>query len=116
MHWSVEVRENTTYDVQLTLSARFLSREQHSPDSSRGREYPPAFVSVLWVDDQTETEGLVVTSAPLVMLPLPDFSMPFNVLTLGTTALAFFIGSLVNAVFAQHPSIAVTRNPNGKIA
>jgi hypothetical protein len=116
LHWSVEVRENTTYDVQLTLSARFLSREQHSPDSSRGREYPPAFVAVLWVDNHTETEGLVVTSAPLVMLPLPDFSMPFNVLTLGTTALAFFIGSLVNAVFAQHPSIAAIRNPKGKIA
>lgn len=38
------------------------------------------------------TEGL------LVDVPLPDFSMPFNVITLCSTLVAFFFGSMLNVV------------------
>lgn len=38
------------------------------------------------------TEGL------LVDVPLPDFSMPFNVITLVSTLIAFFFGSMLNVV------------------
>merc|ERR1712118_564247 len=34
------------------------------------------------------TEGLIV------LVPMPDFSMPFNVVALSSTALTFFFGSL----------------------
>jgi hypothetical protein len=38
------------------------------------------------------TEGL------LIDVPLPDFSMPFNVITLCSTLVAFFFGSMLNVV------------------
>ena len=32
------------------------------------------------------------------MLPLPDFSMPYNVITLTSTAVAFFLGTMLNVL------------------
>ena len=47
---------------------------------------------------QTNNQYTTTTTAMLVMLPLPDFSMPFNVLTLSSTALALFFGSIFNVL------------------
>jgi len=45
-------------------------------------------------------EGLVVEFADSVLLqsPAPDFSMPYNVITLTCTVLALFFGSIFNLV------------------
>ncbi|GAA6008005.1 hypothetical protein JCM10207_006995 [Rhodosporidiobolus poonsookiae] len=38
------------------------------------------------------------TSTTLISLPLPDFSMPYNVIILSSTVLALFFGSVMNAL------------------
>eukprot|EP00933_Yihiella_yeosuensis_P037894 TRINITY_DN31893_c0_g1_i1.p1 TRINITY_DN31893_c0_g1~~TRINITY_DN31893_c0_g1_i1.p1 ORF type:complete len:695 (-),score=130.73 TRINITY_DN31893_c0_g1_i1:69-2153(-) len=42
------------------------------------------------------TEGLIV------LLPMPDFSMPFNVIALSSTAVTFFFGSIFRITAAGH--------------
>ncbi len=39
------------------------------------------------------------TIATTVQLPLPDFSMPYNVACMTCTLLAMFMGSLLNVMF-----------------
>ena len=39
---------------------------------------------------------VLYTDALLVDVPLPDFSMPYNVITLTSTVAAFFFGSVYN--------------------
>jgi hypothetical protein len=41
---------------------------------------------------------LVYTSDVLVQMPIPDFSMPFNVITLNSTVIAFFMGTMMNVM------------------
>jgi hypothetical protein len=88
--------------------ASFPHAEEHPPDSHRGFEIPsPAGVG--WrvvVGDVAGREGGWRPVAPpppvAVELPGPDFSMPYNVLTLIATALAFTFGTFIN-VLARSP-------------
>jgi hypothetical protein len=88
--------------------ASFPHAEEHPPDSHRGFEIPsPAGVG--WrvvVGDVAGREGGWRPLAPpppvAVELPGPDFSMPYNVLTLIATALAFTFGTFIN-VLARSP-------------
>ena len=63
-------------------------------DASRGLEIPPNFAQVKMIIPPAEistfdtdstylpTQRLLISSATLISLPIPDASMPFNVLTL----------------------------------
>merc|ERR1712151_1383561 len=45
--------------------------------------------------DDVGTEGqLRLTLGYIVMVPMPDFSMPFNVIALSVTAVTFWFGSI----------------------
>jgi phosphatidylinositol glycan class T len=44
----------------------------------------------------TGETGTVFTNNLLLTMPLPDFTMPYNVITLTCTLIAFFFGSLFN--------------------
>lgn len=39
------------------------------------------------------------------MLPMPDFSMPYNVITITCTILALFFGQLVNGITVSYADI-----------
>ena len=62
------------------------------------------------------------TAATTVQLPLPDFSMPYNVACMTCTLLAMFMGSLLNVMFryesrALHINVASSErrlHPDGQ--
>ena len=60
------------------------------PDPNRGFDIPSAMLSVEDIGD------VLYTGATVVMVPLPDFSMPFNVLTLTSSIIAFYFGHTFN--------------------
>ena len=111
LRWTQPLELNTSYTIQMLHKVLPLSRERHAADASRGRDYPPAYVSLhmhhcscAWGPCSVGSRGqtgdvLLMVSSNLVRVPIPDFSMPFNVLTLGATATAFLLGSLINALF-----------------
>jgi hypothetical protein len=64
------------------------------PDVSRGFDVPAGVIRL--------ADGRhVYTESLLVMLPFPDFSMPFNVIAFTSTLLAFFFGSIFNMLHSS---------------
>ena len=118
--WTYAMSPRCAYHTHLQLHQLLLPRDSHPADASRGRYYPPSFVSTRYCrsfgsacgSTQTETgpEVFYVTDSNLVRTPIPDFSMPFNVLTLATTVVAFLVGSLTNALFDVKVAEMKTRN------
>lgn len=97
----------------------FLRIDEHPPDANRGfdlpsalisfphqhseRQYQPAHSDFLEALDspllqhfRKEKPVQVYTEVLLVPLATPDFSMPYNVITLTCTVLALYFGSLLN--------------------
>jgi phosphatidylinositol glycan class T len=81
-------------DMSYEFDKEFLPLEDFPPDANRGFPVPPA------VFEYQGHSGTVLgaTDSLVVSLPLPDFSMPYNVVTLSSTAFSFFLGNVVNAL------------------
>lgn len=85
--------------LSLAPCTRFLHFEDFPPNPLRGMEVPPAVVAAYQYEKRSgELLGVhrVATEALLIDVPSPDFSMPFNVVTLSSTLLAFFLGTMIN--------------------
>jgi len=87
-------------------SAAWLEAEIHEDERSAS---PGPGVGPLWVDELLKPQALLasfgrpasqsgwrlrLTGGLLVLVPMPDFSMPFNVIALSSTAVTFFFGSI----------------------
>lgn len=84
---------NETFSVSLQFDPRFWSLDSIPGDPNRGIELPP-----LWVDF---AQGAVSSNTVLLLPPLPDLSMPFNVLSLTCTLYAFIIGSTMSLLIRK---------------
>eukprot|EP00977_Amphora_coffeiformis_P005222 scaffold1117_cov167-Amphora_coffeaeformis.AAC.16 len=78
----------------------FLSIETFPADPNRGFELPPVRVIVEPLCDVREylipPQIHLFSESLLFLSPLPDASMPFNVLSLSCTLFAFVVGSILN--------------------
>ncbi|GJP32611.1 hypothetical protein CLOM_g17223 [Closterium sp. NIES-68] len=94
----------TVTRVTITVQYRkaFLTVFESPPDASRGVDLPAALLTV-----PSDPHGPSHMYAPpvVVPLPLPDLSMPYNVITLTCTLLAVVLGSLFNTL-RYRPSTA----------
>eukprot|EP01064_Diplonema_japonicum_P028472 TRINITY_DN4371_c3_g1_i1.p1 TRINITY_DN4371_c3_g1~~TRINITY_DN4371_c3_g1_i1.p1 ORF type:complete len:425 (+),score=111.00 TRINITY_DN4371_c3_g1_i1:39-1313(+) len=73
--------------VRLRYDKRLLPLASYPPDANRNYYLPPSFVTT----DATPTP-IYNTKPAGVTLPTPDFSMPFNIITLTCTVLALIFG------------------------
>ena len=96
---------NTTLSAQSLIQygfeydPAFLSIETFPADPNRGFEFPPVRVIVhpLCIGEDGLPQRLSIFSESMLFLsPLPDASMPFNVLSLSCTLFAFVVGSILN--------------------
>nr|CCA26283.1 GPI transamidase component putative [Albugo laibachii Nc14] len=107
---------STALIFSIQFEKAFLRLSEHPPDANRGFDIPAAtvFVNLAQIDvqyqplDTNATEALrfpriIYTEPLLVALPTPDFSMPYNVITLTSTAIAFFIGTMLNTLLRKPP-------------
>jgi phosphatidylinositol glycan class T len=114
-----QVPPGATASVSYDFEQAFLPLDAFPPDPNRGFDLPAAAVSYRVVEADARgckprahdspllarvaasvTEGRLVkayTSALAVSMPLPDFSMPYNVVTLSSTVASFLFGSLISA-------------------
>lgn len=95
----------------------FLHIDEYPPDANQGFDIPSAVVvfgdfetSMQFADDdylhkipllsnlQDKNRVLSYTEVLLVPLTTPDFSMPYNVITITCTVFALYFGSLLNAL------------------
>jgi hypothetical protein len=118
---------NTTLITHFKGKKRFLKADVFPSDPSRGMEYPPSIIMEKWYNYNNEMKYnniyndlnyassqyilnnyhqfgpyleiyQTITKATLILLPIPDASMSFNVITLVSTVFAFFLGSMINVM------------------
>lgn len=82
------------FELDYTFDRSLLYLEEYPPDANHGFEIPPALAVVLSSDSRYE----VRTSSLLLGLPVPDFSMPYNVIILTSTVMAMAFGTIYNLV------------------
>jgi phosphatidylinositol glycan class T len=80
---------------------RFLPIESFPADPNRGFELPPVRASFELICPDGRSPGLpssfrLYSQSLLFLSPLPDASMPFNVLSFTCTFFAFLVGSILN--------------------
>ena len=111
--WKQDGTIELTLDTNLTAKSVlrygfdydpvFLPIESFPADPNRGFELPPVRVVVEPLCNSSsssnshgEASFALFSESLLFLSPLPDASMPFNVLSLSCTLVAFVIGSLLN--------------------
>lgn len=67
---------------------------EYPSDANRGFDVPAAIVVVR--GNGSAPDRRIYSTSALIMLPLPDFSMPYNVIILTSTLVALFFGSVFN--------------------
>jgi Gpi16 subunit, GPI transamidase component len=108
--------------VSLDYQAAFLSIDDFPGDPNRGRELPPAVVTLVCRPPpnpsqqssplangvSNTTEGEVVghsysffSNSVLIVPPVPDMSMPFNVLSLSCSMYAYLIGTIMTLLIKR---------------
>ena len=90
-----------TVRIAMDVTKAFLRYTEHPPDAQRGWDLPPAIITpVRLIDNGSESnlflDGRIYTSALLVDLATPDFSMPYNVIIFTCSLIAFIFGSVFN--------------------
>lgn len=95
----LDLRANSTTHVSWDFAKAFLKLAEHPPDAHHGFHLPAATLRDL--DGAT----LVVSDVVVVTMPLPDFSMPFNVVALTGVVLSFFFGAALRAVTARYSTL-----------
>jgi hypothetical protein len=82
--------------VSLDYEPIFLSIDEFPGDPNRGRELPPAVATFQCHHHHTTTTVTTLFSNSVLLLPpVPDMSMPFNVLSLSCSLYAYLIGTIV---------------------
>lgn len=76
-----------TYDFEKTI----LRYTEYPPDANRGFDVAAAVITTLQPHVQS-----VRTTTMLLNLPVPDFSMPYNVIIFTSTAIALAFGGIYN--------------------
>ncbi|KAI9591805.1 GPI transamidase component PIG-T [Syncephalis fuscata] len=102
-------RRSTILELKLTIPALsttrlvisfrklFLRYTEYPPDANHGFDIGPAVLTVETFEEASHLEGARLYTTPfLLSSPLPDFSMPYNVITLTCTIIALFFGSMFN--------------------
>ena len=85
-----------TVQISMDVTKAFLRYTEHPPDAQRGWDLPPAIITPVRPNDSDLLNGRIYTSALLVDLATPDFSMPYNVIIFTCSLIAFIFGSIFN--------------------
>ncbi|GMF65631.1 unnamed protein product [Phytophthora lilii] len=116
---------NTTLVFSLQMEKAFMRLSEHPPDANRGFDIASGVATFEVMNDDQSSSICGKEAAPsftttlfteplLVPLPTPDFSMPYNVITMTSTVVAFFVGTMLNALLRKAPRLKqmMASNPN----
>ncbi|KAJ3389955.1 hypothetical protein HDU92_000765 [Lobulomyces angularis] len=108
---AVERMRPTILEYKLSLPAKskivmkvdfdksFIRYTEHPPDANRGFDIGPAIITFGKKEEKFYTNNL------LINLPTPDFSMPYNVITLTCTVLAFLFAGIFNLMIKNYKPV-----------
>ncbi|KAJ3427149.1 gpi transamidase component pig-t-related [Anaeramoeba flamelloides] len=89
------LKPGETFQISVDYLKGFLNFEEHPSDGNRGFDIAPA-IALIQSNKQNLKKRIYYTDSLLLMLPTPDFTMPYNVMTITTTAFLIWYGSFLN--------------------
>lgn len=106
----VSLPPNSITRFEVDYESAYLWYTEYRSDAHRGFEIPGATLILLAPSPSNSSAGEVEevpielrkhqyrihTPSTLLSIPTPDFSMPYNVIILTSTAMALFFGSVMN--------------------
>lgn len=98
---TVLLQPNSSLWMTVDFEEAYLPFQKFPADANRGVDIFPSKATFTLISPSLETMSPSVTiySQSLVILPpVPDMSMPFNVISLSCTLWAFVLGSLLNTL------------------
>lgn len=101
MSFSTNIPSKSTLNIQIDYEPMFLSFELFPADPNRGFDVLPSYASFT-INCPTATKHIefepitIYSNSLLLMPPVPDMSMPFNVISLCGTCLAILVGTTIN--------------------
>lgn len=101
LEFELDIPPVSSIQITIDYEKAFLSMSDFPPDVSRGFDVQAGVVTIL----SATTPVRLYTESLLIVLPSPDFSMPFNVIAFTSTLLAFFFGSLFNTLYSSPPEV-----------
>ena len=98
----LDLPATSTVYVTIDFDHIFLKWLQYPPDASHGFYLPSVVLTTQLplMNNQTKTVNRLVqirSEIILLLLPIPDFSMPYNVICLACTVIALGFGPIYNA-------------------
>ena len=88
---------STTY-LSFDFDFAFVKVNEHHPDAAHGFDIGTAVIRLA-------NGANIYTESLLIRLPTPDFSMPYNVITLTCTVLSMYFGSMFNMLTRKYVPI-----------
>ncbi|KAJ3225718.1 Subunit of the glycosylphosphatidylinositol transamidase complex-like protein [Clydaea vesicula] len=85
--------------MKMDFDKSFIRYTEHPPDANRGFDIGPAIITFGKKEEKFYTNNL------LINLPTPDFSMPYNVITLTCTVLAFLFAGIFNLMIKNYKPV-----------
>ncbi|KAF1749996.1 hypothetical protein GCK72_016541 [Caenorhabditis remanei] len=92
LQYRLNLAAGQTCELVIPFDKQLLRLEQYPPDANHGMHIPSASVFVR--KSHSPHAYSIHSSAILVLLPVPDFSMPFNVICFVATAFALVFGPI----------------------
>jgi GPI-anchor transamidase subunit T len=89
----------------MDVTKSFLRYTEHPPDAQRGWDLPPAVFVPLSPDHRNFQR--IYTPVLLVDVATPDFSMPYNVIIMSSTLIAFIFGSVFNLLTRRFAMVRI---------
>ncbi len=98
------IPKDSSIYIQVDYNPRFLAFERFPADPNRGFDVPPSIASFschAQAYSHTQAQANIFltnaySNALLIMPPVPDLSMPFNVISITSTLFALIIGTFIN--------------------
>jgi phosphatidylinositol glycan class T len=103
----------------LEYTPSFLTIDDFPGDPNRGRVLPPSSVTVVCdpstVPNGQSTKTVVYSNSLLLLPPVPDLSMPFNVISLTSSLYAYIVGAMITILVRKgSEKIKYTMHPDKK--
>lgn len=103
---------HSTTTFSIAFSSAFVKYTEHHPDSNHGFDIGAGVMMIRDKDLTTNSSSVqrrvYYTDSLLLRVPTPDFSMPYNVITLTCTLFALFVGSVFNGMVRRYKPIIVS--------
>ena len=97
LSFATSLPPNSSLYITLDYSPRFLPFDHFPSDPNRGFDVAPSFATFT----TGSSSFRVYSNSLLVMPPVPDISMPFNVISLVSSFYALIIGTIMNILIRR---------------